>query len=75
MIRAGGQRRTPRTVVDTLNSHIGKLLAPPGRLKHYQERGQLCSPARLTQGAAGGVRKKWARVIKERGHGIGVSQK
>lgn len=60
---------TPRTIVDTLNSHIRKVLAAPDQAKFYEERG-LTVIASTPEEAATHLQseqKKWARVIKERG--------
>ena len=60
---------TPRAIVDTLNSHIRKVLSAPEQVKFYEERG-LTVIASTPQEAAAHLeseQKKWARVIKERG--------
>jgi tripartite-type tricarboxylate transporter receptor subunit TctC len=60
---------TPRTIVDTLNSHIRKVLAAPDQVKFYEERGLTVIASTPEEAAAHLEReqKKWARVIKERG--------
>lgn len=60
---------TPRAIVDTLNSHIRKVLAAPDQVKFYEERG-LTVIASTPEEAAAHLekeQKKWGRVIKERG--------
>jgi tripartite-type tricarboxylate transporter receptor subunit TctC len=60
---------TPRAVVDTLNSHIRKVLNTPEQIKFYEERG-LTVIASMPEEAATYLeseQKKWGRVIKERG--------
>src|SRR5207248_1043693 len=60
---------TPRAIVDTLNTHIRKVLAAPDQVKFYEERG-LTVIASTPEAAAAHLereQKKWARVIKERG--------
>jgi tripartite-type tricarboxylate transporter receptor subunit TctC len=60
---------TPRAIVDTLNSHIRKVLTAPDQVKFYEERG-LTVIASTPEEAAAHLekeQKKWARVIKERG--------
>jgi tripartite-type tricarboxylate transporter receptor subunit TctC len=60
---------TPRAIVDTLNSHIRKVLTAPDQVKFYEERG-LTVIASTPEEAATHLekeQKKWARVIKERG--------
>ena len=62
-------RGTARPIVDTLNSHIRKVLTIPDQVKLYEERG-LTVIASTPEEAAGHLaneQKKWARVIKERG--------
>ena len=60
---------TPRTIVDTLNSHIRKVLAAPDQLKFWDERGLTIIGSTPEEAAAHLEReqKKWARVVKERG--------
>jgi tripartite-type tricarboxylate transporter receptor subunit TctC len=60
---------TPRAMVDTLNSHIRKVLAAPDQVKFYEERGLTVIASTPEQAAAHleSEQKKWARVIKERG--------
>jgi tripartite-type tricarboxylate transporter receptor subunit TctC len=62
-------RGTPRAIVDTLHSHIRKVLATPEQVKFYQERGLTVIASTPEEAAAylGSEQKKWARVIKERG--------
>ena len=60
---------TPRAIVETLNSHIHKVLTAPGQAKFYEERG-LTVIASTPEEAAAHLekeQKKWQRVIKERG--------
>src|SRR5438874_8539023 len=60
---------TPRAIVDTLNSHIRKVLTAADQVKFYEERG-LTVIASTPEAAATHLereQKKWARVIKERG--------
>ena len=60
---------TPRPVVDTLNSHIRKVLTTAEQVKFYEERG-LTVIASTPEAAAAYLdseQKKWGRVIKERG--------
>ena len=60
---------TPRSVVDTLHSHIRKSLTTPEQVKFYEERG-LTVIASTPEEAAAHLQKeqkKWQRVIKERG--------
>jgi tripartite-type tricarboxylate transporter receptor subunit TctC len=60
---------TPRPIVDTLNSHIRKVLTTPDLVKFYEERG-LTVIASTPEEAAAHLekeQKKWGRVIKERG--------
>jgi len=62
-------RGTPRPVVDTLNTHIRKVLATPEQAKLYEDRG-LTIVASTPEEAAAHLereRQKWGRVIKERG--------
>ncbi|HEY2336931.1 MAG TPA: tripartite tricarboxylate transporter substrate binding protein [Burkholderiales bacterium] len=62
-------RGTPRAVVDTLHSHIRKVLATPEQVKFYQERGLTVIASTPEEAAAylESEQKKWARVVKERG--------
>ena len=60
---------TARPIVDTLNSHIRKVLTPPDQVKFWEERGLTVvasTPEEATAHLAS-EQKKWARVIKERG--------
>ena len=59
---------TPRTIVDTLNSHIRKVLTAPDQVKFYEERGLTVIASTPGEAAAHleKEQKKWARVIKER---------
>jgi tripartite-type tricarboxylate transporter receptor subunit TctC len=60
---------TPRPIVDTLNSHIRKVLNTPEQVKFYEDRGLTVIASTPEQAAAylESEQKKWARVIKERG--------
>ncbi|HEY6821868.1 MAG TPA: tripartite tricarboxylate transporter substrate binding protein [Burkholderiales bacterium] len=60
---------TPRPIVDTLNSHIRKVLTAPGQAKFYEERGLTVIASTPEEAAAHleSEQKKWARVVKERG--------
>jgi len=60
---------TSRAIVDTLNSHIRKVLTGPGQVKFYEERGLTVIAGTPKEAAAHleGEQKKWGRVIKERG--------
>jgi len=62
-------KATPRPVVDTLNSHIRKVLTAPGQPKLWEERGVTVIASTPEEATAHLEReqKKWARVIKERG--------
>jgi len=62
-------RGTPRPIVDTLHSHIRKVLTTPEQVKFYQERGLTVIASTPEEAAAylESEQKKWARVIKERG--------
>jgi tripartite-type tricarboxylate transporter receptor subunit TctC len=62
-------RGTPRAIVDTLHSHIRKVLTPPDQVKFWQERGLTVVAGTPEEAAAylESEQKKWARVIKERG--------
>src|SRR5437763_5740269 len=60
---------TPRVIVDTLNSHIRKVLTSPDQVKFYEERG-LTVIASTPEEAAAHLekeQKKWQRVIRARG--------
>jgi tripartite-type tricarboxylate transporter receptor subunit TctC len=60
---------TPRSVVDTLNSQIRKVLTAPDQVKLYEERGLTVIAGTPEEAAAHleSEQKKWGRVIKERG--------
>jgi tripartite-type tricarboxylate transporter receptor subunit TctC len=60
---------TQRAMVDTLNSHIRKVLTAPDQVKFYEERGLRVIASTPADAAAHleSEQKKWARVIKERG--------
>src|SRR5689334_5403663 len=60
---------TPRPVVDTLNSHIRKVLTTAEQVKFYEDRGLTVIASTPEEAAAylESEQKKWARVIKERG--------
>jgi tripartite-type tricarboxylate transporter receptor subunit TctC len=60
---------TPRVIVDTLNSHIRKVLAAPDQVKFYEDRGLTVIASTPEEAAAHleSEQKKWGRVIKERG--------
>jgi len=60
---------TSRAIVDTLNSHIRKVLTGPDQVKFYEERGLTVIASTPKEAAAHleGEQKKWGRVIKERG--------
>ena len=60
---------TPRPIVDTLNSHIRKVLTAPDQVKSYEERGLTVIASTPEEAATylESERKKWGRVIKERG--------
>ncbi len=60
---------TPRAIVDTLNSHIRKVMTPPEQVKLYEERGVTVIASSPEEAVAHLEReqKKWGRVIKERG--------
>ena len=60
---------TPRAIVDTLNSHIRKVLTVPEQVKFYQERGLTVIASTPEEAAVylESEQKKWGRVIKERG--------
>jgi tripartite-type tricarboxylate transporter receptor subunit TctC len=59
---------TPRPVVDTLNSHIRKVLTAPEQVKLYEERGLTVIASTPEEAAAHleSEQKKWGRVIRER---------
>ena len=60
---------TPRPVVDTLNSHIRKVLTTAEQVKFYEDRGLTVIASTPEEAAVylESEQKKWARVIKERG--------
>jgi tripartite-type tricarboxylate transporter receptor subunit TctC len=60
---------TPRGIIDTLNSHIRKVMTPPDQVKLYEERGVTVIASSPEEAVAHLEReqKKWGRVIKERG--------
>jgi tripartite-type tricarboxylate transporter receptor subunit TctC len=60
---------TPRAIVDTLNSHIRKVLAAPDQIKFWEERGFTVIASTPEQAVAylEKEQQKWGRVIKERG--------
>ncbi|HYL89227.1 MAG TPA: tripartite tricarboxylate transporter substrate binding protein [Burkholderiales bacterium] len=60
---------TPRTIVDTLNSHIRKVLTAPDQVKAYEERGVTVIASSPEEAVAHleSEQRKWGRVIKERG--------
>ncbi|MBI3370868.1 MAG: tripartite tricarboxylate transporter substrate binding protein [Betaproteobacteria bacterium] len=60
---------TPRSIVDTLNSHIRKVLTTPDQVKFYQERGLTVIASTPEEAAAylESEQRKWGRVIRERG--------
>ncbi|HZE59936.1 MAG TPA: tripartite tricarboxylate transporter substrate binding protein [Burkholderiales bacterium] len=62
-------KATPRAIVDTLNSHIRKVMTPPDQVKLYEERGVtvIASPPEEAAAHLEREQKKWGRVIKERG--------
>src|SRR5882672_2033664 len=60
---------TPRSIVDTLNSHIRKVMTPPDQVKLFEDRGVTViasSPEEAVKHLES-EQKKWGRVIKERG--------
>ena len=60
---------TPRAVVDTLNSHIRKVLSAADQVKFWEERGLTIinsTPEEATAHMAS-EQKKWAQVVRERG--------
>src|SRR5436190_589190 len=60
---------TPRPIVDTLNSHIRKVMTPPDQVKAYEERGVTVIASSPEDAVAHleKEQKKWGRVIRERG--------
>ena len=60
---------TPRAIVDTLNSHIRKVMTPPDQVKLFEERGVTVIASSPEEAAAHleSEQKKWGRVIRERG--------
>jgi|SRR5579871_3596337 len=60
---------TARSIVDTLNSHIRKVLTTPEQVKFYEERGLTVIASTPEEAAAylENEQKKWGRVIRERG--------
>jgi tripartite-type tricarboxylate transporter receptor subunit TctC len=60
---------TPRAIVDTLNSHVRKVMTPPDQVKLYEERGVTVIASSPEEAVAHLEReqKKWGGVIKERG--------
>jgi len=60
---------TPRAIVDTLNSHIRKVLGAPDQIKFWEERGFTVIASTPEQAVAylEKEQQKWGRVIKERG--------
>ena len=60
---------TPRPIIDTLNTHIRKVMTPPDQVKAYEERGVTVIASSPEEAVAHLEReeKKWGRVIKERG--------
>jgi tripartite-type tricarboxylate transporter receptor subunit TctC len=60
---------TPRASVDTLNSHIRKVLTPPEQVKFWEDRGLTVVASTPEQAVAHlqSEQKKWERVIRERG--------
>ena len=60
---------TARAIVDTLNSHIRKVLTAPDQLKFWEERGLTVIVSTPEQATAHleKEQKKWERVVKERG--------
>src|SRR5436190_735302 len=60
---------TPRAVVETLHSHIRKVLTAPDQVKFWEERGLTVVASTPEEATAHLEReqKKWARVVKERG--------
>src|SRR5438445_6419636 len=60
---------TSRGIVDTLNSHIRKVLTAPDQVKFYEERGLTVIASTPEQAAAHleGEQKEWGRVNEARG--------
>src|SRR5213075_455939 len=60
---------TPRSIVDTLNTHIRKVLTTPEQVKFYEERGLTVIASTPEEASAylESEQKKWGRVIKQRG--------
>jgi tripartite-type tricarboxylate transporter receptor subunit TctC len=60
---------TPRPIVDTLNSHIRKVLTAPDQVKLWDDRGLTIIGSTPEEATAHleSEQKKWARVVKERG--------
>jgi tripartite-type tricarboxylate transporter receptor subunit TctC len=60
---------TPRAIVDTLDSHIRKVLTTPDQVKFWEERGftVIASTPEEATAHLENEQKKWARVVKERG--------
>jgi tripartite-type tricarboxylate transporter receptor subunit TctC len=55
--------------VDTLHSHIRKVLSTPEQVKFYEERGLTVIASTPEEASAylENEQKKWGRVIRERG--------
>jgi tripartite-type tricarboxylate transporter receptor subunit TctC len=62
-------RGTPRPIVETLNSHIRKVLTAPDQVKLYEDRGLTVIASTPEEAAAHleSEQRKWGRVIKQRG--------
>ena len=60
---------TSRAIVDTLNTHIRKVLTTPEQVKFYEDRGLtvIASSPEEASTYLENEQKKWGRVIKERG--------
>jgi len=60
---------TPRMIVDTLSSHIRKVLTSAEQVKFYEDRGLTVIASTPEQASAhlASEQQKWQRVIKERG--------
>src|SRR5262245_55398186 len=60
---------TPRPIIDTLNSHIRKVITTPEQVKFWSERGLTVIASTPEEASAylESEQKKWGRVIKERG--------
>jgi tripartite-type tricarboxylate transporter receptor subunit TctC len=60
---------TPRPIIDTLNTHIRKVLTTPEQVKFYEERGLTVIAGTPEEAATylENEQKKWGRVIRERG--------